>query len=198
MASVANLCNQGLILKNGNIALNGNIEDAIRQYQISSQSAGAELDNYKRKGTGTCRINKINIVNENGIQSNMQRLGDKMMVEVTLINFARKQLDKIRIIIGVYNPNDEGYLRFDSMTSGELIKIAEDGCKITCKIEEHLNIKPDQYTMNIAIFNGDELVDYVSGVGKFFIENFDYYGSGQSVQSPELSKVFYRHSWITS
>jgi len=198
MVSVSNLCNRGLILINGNIALNGTIEDAIKQYQLSNQSVPVELDNYNRKGTGDCRINKINIVNESGIQSNMQRLGDKMMVEINVRNFARRQLNKIRVIIGVYNPNDEGYLRFDSMTSAELINIGENGGKITCKIEEHLNIKPDEYTMNIAIFNGDELVDYVSGVGKFFVENFDYYGSGQSIQSPELSKVFYRHSWITN
>jgi lipopolysaccharide transport system ATP-binding protein len=198
MVSIANLCTRGLILMNGNIALNGTIEDAIKQYQISNQSVSVKLDDYNRKGTGACRINKINILNENGIQSNMQRLGDKMMVEINLINFSRKQLDKIRVIIGVYNPNDEGYLRFDSIVSGELICIAENGSTITCKIEEHLNIKPDQYTMNIAIFNADELIDYVSGVGKFFIENFDYYGSGQSIQSPELSKVFYRHSWITN
>jgi len=198
MVSVSNLCNRGLILINGNIALNGTIEDAIKQYQLSNQSVPVELDNYNRKGTGDCRINKINIVNESGIQSNMQRLGDKMMVEINVRNFARRQLNKIRVIIGVYNPNDEGYLRFDSMTSAELINIGENGGKITCKIEEHLNIKPDEYTMNIAIFNGDELVDYVSGVAKFFVENFDYYGSGQSIQSPELSKVFYRHSWITN
>ena len=186
------------MLLNGNIALNGTIENVIRQYQLSNQSTSVELDDYNRKGTGVCRINKINIVNENGVESNMQRLGDKMMVEINLINFAGKHLDRIRVIIGVYDRNDEGYLRFDSLVSGELLRVGKAESKITCKIEEHLNIKPDQYTMNIAIFNGDELIDYVSGVGKFFIENFDYYGSGQSIQSPELSKVFYRHSWKTN
>lgn len=194
MAAVSNLCNKGILLVNGTVKVNSTIEDTINQYQIFNQSVSDELNNYNRKGTGACRINKVTITKD-GQESDILKLGDNINVEMYLDNLSGKEIKNLRIIIGVYNAIDEGFLRFDSKTTDELITVSEIGSKIICRIDEHLNIKPDQYTMNIAIMKGEEMIDYVSHIGKFYIENFDYYGTGQTIANPELSKVFYKHSW---
>jgi lipopolysaccharide transport system ATP-binding protein len=197
MAAVTNLCEKGLLLFNGRIETMGSIDRVISAYQLSNRTVSKDLTDFERTGTGTCRITKINIKSENEIVSDIQRLGDKINIEIFIKNASGRELTNLRIIIGVYNLNDEGYLRFDTQTIGQQINIPLKGTKVICKINEHLNIKPDQYSMNIAILKGEETIDYVAGAGKFFIENFDYYGTGETIQNPELSKVFYKHSWET-
>ncbi|HEY5370602.1 MAG TPA: ABC transporter ATP-binding protein [Hanamia sp.] len=196
MAAVTNLCDSGMLLKNGKITIISDIENTIRQYQLANQENSIDLTNYNnRKGSGDCRVSRIDILTENNVQSSVQKLGEKISFELTIKNFTENILKGIRIIIGVYNLNDEGYLRFDTNTTNTLINISSENTKVVCKLNEHLNIKPDLYSMNIAIFKDDQMLDYVQGASKFSIENYDYYGTGKTIQDPELSKVFYKHTW---
>ena len=195
MTAVANLCTTGLLLVNGKTFFSGTIDNVINQYQLTNKSFSNELNDYNRKGTGSCRISEIKLINDVVGETEILKIGDNLNIEILIENLSGNKLKDLRIIIGVYNSIEEGYLRFDSLTTNQLITISEIKTKIICKIDEHLNIKPDQYSMNIAIFHKDEMVDYVAGVGKFFIENFDYYGTGQTIANPELSKVFFKHSW---
>lgn len=198
MASIVNLCDRGILLVNGKIKIDSTIDDTIRQYQLSNQQNAIDLSDYQnRKGTGDCRINKINILTENNIESQVQKLGDKMAIEILIKNYTGNSLNNIRIIIGIYNLNEEGYLRFDTNTSNTNISLCSENTKIVCQLDEHLNIKPDLYSINIAIFKDGKMLDYVTGGSKFSVENYDYYQTGKTIQDPELSKVFYRHSWET-
>ena len=199
MASIVNLCDRGILLANGKIKIDSSIDDTIRQYQISNQQNIIDLSDYQgRKGSGDCRINKINILSENKIDSQVQRLGDKISIEMFIENLSGKDLDNLHIVIGIYNLNDEGYLRFDTNASNAHIYLTNKNTKVVCQLEEHLNIKPDMYSLNIAIFKEGVMLDYVAGASKFTVENYDYYQTGKTIQDPELSKVFYRHSWKTS
>lgn len=195
MAAVKNLCDNGLLMMNGTIAASGTITDTIRQYQQMNHSSVKTLDDYNRQGSGLCRISSINIISENEADTSIHKLGDMISIILTIKNFSEKPLNNLRVIIGVYNLSNEGYLRFDSSTTNSVITINKDETQIVCRLKEHLNIKPDQYSLNVAILQEDRMVDYVSGVSKFSIENHDYYGTGRSIQNPELSKVFYKHSW---
>ncbi len=195
MAAVQNLCNKGLLLANGKLDYSGAIADVINAYQVLNQTVSTDLEDIERKGSGECRIQKVKILKKNSIESDIIKLGEEIGIQICLKNFTGKELKNLRIIIGIYNTNDEGYLRFDSKATGEAITISDIENTVTCNVNEHLNIKPDLYSLNIAIFNGDRMVDYVSRVSKFYIENFDYYSTGQTIENPELSKVFYKHNW---
>ncbi len=195
MAAVANLCNKGLLLVNGNLNFVGTIADVIYAYQLLNQTVSTDLEVIEREGSGECRIQKVRILKKDRIESDIIKLGEEMGIEICLKNFIGKELRNLRIVIGIYNTNDEGYLRFDSRATGDSITISDSEKTVTCNITDHLNIKPDLYSLNIALFDGDRMVDYVSRVSKFYVENFDYYGTGQTIENPELSKVFYKHSW---
>lgn len=195
MAAVKNLCDNGLLLINGRVAAAGTIQDTISNYQQLNYSVAKDLSDFHRKGSGLCRIININIVSENTQDGSTHRLGDKVNIEIGIKNLSGTKLKNVRVIIGVYNMADEGYLRFDSSTTNSIINVEGDAMQVVCSLDEHLNIKPDQYVLNIAILQNEEMLDYVSGVSKFSVENYDYYGTGRSIQNPELSKVFYKHSW---
>jgi len=195
MAAVKNLCDSGLLLKNGTISCYGSIEKVINDYQITNANKEIDLTNFVRKGDGRCRITNIQILEENNIEKSVFRLGDTVKIVIQLSKLIPGNLERIRIILGFYNLSDEGYLRFDSKVTDASFNMAKEEATITCHINEHLNIKPDLYSINIAILQDDQMMDYVDGVLKFTVENHDYYGTGKNIESPELSKVFYKHSW---
>ncbi|MCB9360306.1 MAG: ABC transporter ATP-binding protein [Flavobacteriales bacterium] len=197
MAAVKSLCSTGILLNNGEVLCKGEIDEVLQQYQLLNVSNAIDLNNFNRKGNGLCRVTDIAIISQDDdIKKTTFKLGEKISIKLQLNNLANQAIENLRVVIGVYNLNDEGYLRFDTKTTSSIIKISEDKeSYITCTLEEHLNIKPDQYSINIAIFQGDDLVDYVNNVSRFEIENYDYYNTGQSIQDSELSKVFYKHTW---
>jgi lipopolysaccharide transport system ATP-binding protein len=195
LSAIKNICQHGLLLVNGRVKFNGNINDTISQYLLAGQERVQEISDYNRKGNGLCRIDRISILSEDSVNSTIHRLGDKLSIALTIKNLSGEQQNNLRVIIGVYNMGDEGYLRFDTDTTGTAVNITGREIKLVCRINEHLNIKPDQYYLNIAILKGEEMVDYVVSGARFSVENYDYYQTGRTIQNPELSKVFYRHSW---
>ncbi|MBW6482596.1 MAG: ABC transporter ATP-binding protein [Vicingaceae bacterium] len=197
MAAVQNLCKKGILLVNGKINTMGNIDDVLRQYQMLNSNKEIDISNFNRKGIGSFRMIdvKINSLSDK-VEKNTFRLGEKIEIVIKVQNLEANNFSNVRIIVGVYNLNDEGYLRFDSQTTNSSLTLApSQTTTYICSIDEHINIKPDNYKLNIALFDNDDLMDYIDGVLNFDVENYDYYLTGKSIPNPELSKVFYKHQW---
>ena len=196
MAAVKQFCNRGIMLKQGMIEKNDNIENVVKHYQFSNQSASVDLSNTNRDGNGKCRVQSITLTTENGIETENFNLGGEINFHLKLKKNTNTDNLNIRVIIGVYNYSDEGYLRFDTKaTNTKIVFDGHEDAIITCNVLEHLNIKPDQYFMNVAIFENENMADYVFAGARFTVENYDYYGTGKSLDNQELSKVYYKHEW---
>ena len=196
MAAVSNLCNNGLLLSNGRIETYGQIDNVISEYQLRNEYAEVNLLDFStRKGSGEYRIKQLEITSEDLVQSGILRLGSHIDLRINFGQLSRRDLKNPRIVIGVYNLNDEGFLRFDTNATNTKFHFNKENETITCSIQEHINIRPGVYYINIALFDHQELIDYVSNASRFTIENFDYYHSGKTIENPELAKVFYKHSW---
>lgn len=195
MSAVQNLCNTGLLMNHGTVTKVGDIHTVIRHYQELNESSVGNWDNLVRKGFGKCVVTGLSIESEEGQDLQSFRLGDFISIKIRLENTAGILLNKCRIIIGVYNLTGEGIMRFDTQATDSNFDLHPGEINIVCRLNEHLNIKPDIYFLNIAVLCGDEMQDHLEKVLKFEVENFDYYGTGRTIDSPELSKVFLKHDW---
>lgn len=196
MAAVQNLCNRGLLLQHGEVATAGPIAEVIRQYQQMNEHAVGDWENLSRKGAGLCKVARLSFENANGEEQQSFQLGDRMLFHLSILNNSKETANRTRIILGVYNQNNEGILRFDTQATGADFELHPGASEIICRLDEHLNIRPDTYYVNIALFIGDTLQDYIEKAVKFDVENCDYYGTGRSIENPELAKVFLQHSWF--
>ncbi len=196
MAAVQNLCNRGMLLQHGTVAGLGPIEEVIRLYQKMNEQAAGNWENMNRKGEGVCKVMRLSFEDENGKERSHFQLGDFLNFKLSVINSSEIIQDRIRIILGIYNLNSEGILRFDTQATGANFELHPGQSDIICRLDEHLNIRPDTYYVNIALFKGDSLQDYLEKAVSFEIDNCDYFGSGRTIDSPELAKVFLRHSWF--
>jgi lipopolysaccharide transport system ATP-binding protein len=90
MLSLAAICNSGIVLKNGNICLSGNINSCISNYMqkpsVLNFNQYTEIDNYvNRRGSGESRFKSIKIKNTNGLETNEFNLNDEVIFEFEVI-----------------------------------------------------------------------------------------------------------------
>jgi lipopolysaccharide transport system ATP-binding protein len=195
MTAVKSLCTKGIVLEHGQVVFGGAIEDCLKKYQTLTQKNSAQILDFSREGSGEYRISDINLISNDSVKNSFF-LGEKLKIELSFKRFKEVNLKNVRIVIGIYNFMDEGYLRFDSSLFNFSIILNENESKITCELLEGLNVKPDNYYLNIAVFNDDILIDYLTNASEFTIENADYYETGKNLKDAELSKVFFKHKWI--
>jgi lipopolysaccharide transport system ATP-binding protein len=196
MAAIKQICSHAILLNKGSILKAGKITDVIDAYQEISESGNNAIEDFsKREGSGVCRIFGIKIMSSAGIEKSVFQLGEKIKFILSVKNESGSKVEGLRIIIGVYNSYNEAYLRFDTRNTNIKFTCDGDSMEVTCTLLEHLNIKPDVYSVNVAMLRDEGMVDYIANMARFSIDNFDYFESGRDIENPELAKVYYRHAW---
>lgn len=199
MAAMKQICTNGILLSGGNLLHSGSMDDVIETYQSLSEKSKKELtDLADRKGEGSCRLSYIKLTSVAGSEKSIFKLGEKIKFVLGIKNMTGNKISDIRIIIGIYNKFDESYVRFDSKASDTSFVITGSDSEITCTMDEHVNIRPDNYSINIAIFANEVLLDHAPRCITFRVDNVDYFNSGRDMQDAALSKVFYKHSWAAN
>lgn len=109
MAAVKNLCTRGIILDNGGVAFEGDIENAIENYlSYGEKSEFNFLDFENRIGKGNIRITDLRLKNSRQKEINLNELlsGEDYNFEIILKNNLNKE---IYIVVGmsIYSNNGE-------------------------------------------------------------------------------------------
>lgn len=114
--------------------------------------------NKKRWGNGMARLQKIELLNESGIDSTLFETGKSVMIK--LHYHVRKKVEDAVIGIAIYRT--DGVHVYGSNTRIDKLdefSLEKDG--VVCLALENVNLMPGQYTMDFAIESGHGLpVDY--------------------------------------
>jgi lipopolysaccharide transport system ATP-binding protein len=200
MSAVKQLCTRGIILSKGTLAIDApTISEAIHHYQLLNEANVTNLTEFEgRQGTGQCRVVNIRLSGADGIEKSEFHLGENLAFNIDIQNISGSTLSNLRIVIGVYNAHFEGYLRFDTKSTNTAINLNREFMTVTCRLQDHLTIKPDLYSISVAVFQQDEMVDYAPNSASFAVANYDYFETGKEIENIELAKVMYKHQWDIS
>lgn len=196
MGSVQSLCTRSILLENGLLTFNGSTEDTISKYLTGNKESVSDLSKVKdRSGAGNITFTKIKLGNPH-IKTEVFKLGEKIGFHFDFIINNNMGASKLRILIGVYNERGEGILRFDSDANANLeIEPNQVSGQISCVLEDHLNIMPGKYSVNLALFDNGVMEDYITDKVIFDVVNDNYLGGSRTLDTHSLSKVLYRHHW---
>lgn len=198
MAAVKQLCTRGIILSKGMLEVDApTISEAIHQYQLLNEANATDLSQFDgRSGSGICRVTNISIVStDRNIEKTEFQLGEKISFNIDIQNLLGSSISDLRVVIGVYNAHFEGYLRFDTKAAHTTINLTDGLMTVVCSLDDHLTIKPDLYSISVAVFKQEEMVDYTPNAAKFSVVNYDYFETGKEIENMELAKVMYKHHW---
>ena len=196
MGSVQSLCSRGVLLENGAISYMGTTEDTITRYLMGGKMSISDLSEVKeRSGAGNVIFTKVKLGNPH-MEKNVFKLGEKIGFHFDFKIKKNIGINHFKMLIGIYNEKEEGVVRFDSDANADfsIDKNLQHG-SISCIMEDHLNIIPGTYSVNIALFNNGVMEDYIAEKILFEVINDNYLGGSRTLDNNNLAKVLYRHNW---
>jgi lipopolysaccharide transport system ATP-binding protein len=103
MAAVKSLCTRGILIENGMIKIDGDIDKTLSVYSeiVTASNASKVLFNQdtKRKGTNNIEFVSFEILNQNYISTNDFSIGDDLNIKFTLKNNSNETKSEVGIQI---------------------------------------------------------------------------------------------------
>lgn len=194
MASVRALCKHGVILQNGGILANGEINDIIDIYMEDSRPIvgyDLSLDNHF-EGSGELRIGKVNINsvdNSNGYVINSK----SAIISVEILNPLR--LKGLIELAGVIKNSERVYINYfgTRLKRFQINLNGEERIVVEAKFDT-FPLVSGKYYLGLEIVRSDvrELAYWKDTAVSFIVDEIDFYKSGDSWRK---GIVLLQHNW---
>jgi lipopolysaccharide transport system ATP-binding protein len=192
--AIARICNTGLYLRQGRVAMRGAIRETIDAYVGAAGDAAADLaDHGERWGNGEARITQFEIRDHAGRPAApMSSGGDYELV----ISYAVASGRKLTGVIGSLSFADSRgitVLLVSSDFSQEFLTISGEG-HVVCRLND-LNLAAGTYSVTLYLGQrGGETFDCLNDVRTVDVVGGDYFGTGHP-GLPDHCKLLTRSAW---
>ncbi|MDD6001264.1 MAG: ABC transporter ATP-binding protein [Bacteroidales bacterium] len=180
MTSIKNLCKRGVLMKNGMIDYQGEIDDVVNKY-MSDQEERSKLkvsNIQNRRGNGLLYFNDICFIDKNGNQKDTFEVGEQLTIRVSFkIQKSFNDYKQSRIDIGINDLLDNRvtwlstYMYCDKINNNSFVEFIIPKIMLTEGI----------YNINIYCEGDKEIVDWVTNIAKLTILFNDYYKNGRLI-----------------
>ena len=181
MTTVKNLCHNGIVLDNGRIAFNGNINDVIDFY-LNGQTERSKIkisDIHDRQGNRSIFFTNIRCYDSKGLERDTFRVGESVTIELSIDTDKRFDIcHRSRVDIGINNNMGERIVWLSTYVFSDKVKINNG---IILFHIPHLILQQGTYNVNLFSTVDDCVADWVQNVAKLQVESFDYYNTGRDI-----------------
>jgi len=195
VASVARLCDRGVVLNSGRVAFDGAIDQAVAAYLASTPLGVDDNAAIEREGTGELRVETISITSAEGPGVVIPDRAAEIRVDFRGSRGIRSE--PLRLEVGIHSTQGGMYvlLSTDFDPSRPLDASELGGATVVCHVPD-LPLKPGKYTVSATLQRaGGEIVDRVFDKGLFVILPTDYFGSGVLAGENHRAPMLVRHRW---
>lgn len=164
MAAVKSLCTTGVMLKNGLVDFNGNVNDCVSRYLSQDSEANSWGFFINENKNETNSIARIKVLDEEPYHNHEEpiaiEVAFKQPTSDCYIGIAVLSADKVKIFTTVY-------------------QLQQPARAVVCEIPGHLLLK-GSYSLDVATFNGNTVYEYHHDICPFgivdFVNDFQIYG----------------------
>lgn len=178
MASVRSLCKTGILLKNGLLEKQGEINDVV-DYYLANQKT---INDFERIGDGQVRFLDVKQMKD-GIE-----LGEDLEFEVTLQ--AMHDVETVNISLDIKNENSLQMAHVadydDNFCLGKMNKGEKRIVKCICK---NINFAPGNYTVSIWLGTPYYCYDFVRECARFYVTQGNSFIKRSTVYDPSAHVV---------
>ncbi|WP_274475892.1 ABC transporter ATP-binding protein [Mangrovimonas aestuarii] len=192
MESIQKLCTRCIVMSNGSIVFEGNVDKSVSYYLKSNSSNEDIVFPIQGKGIELLDFKIIDYLNEDATSL---ILGKPFIFQLNVCN--KNNTKNINVRLQIFDTNETliatlntFHLSRQAVIKGNMVR------QFTCKVQK-LSIGSGEYFLGIQILNLYEMeVLYENNkLKKFEILNGDFYGSGKLPTSDNLGKILLDHSW---
>lgn len=192
MSSIQNLCKTGIILENGLLKLQSNINDVISRYSFKQQFENCiDLSSFSRPGLSNIQFKylQMKITNENGENEICE--GDNLIVELKFHTTTKLE----SLGFGVLIKDGLGNELIECRSFGDLPSLEVKQTKestITARINQ--NLRAGSYSITVGSVSSIGPLDYVPAAYTLFIKSKDD-TNGEPWYKTNTGAFNVDHSW---
>lgn len=192
MAAVKSLCTRGIVLENGMVAYEGDVNGALLKYkEISSCEVETFNFDFHKADYTDVKISNFKIL-INDTPSLECYMGDNLSFQFEI---SSKIDTSYTLRAAVFDENESRVLAFDSNDVNGVFDIKADEIKLNkCIVRDALNIRAGVYDINISLRRGSILYDHIVNVSKLTVLEKDIFGYGRFSFS-DMPLVLKKHQW---
>ena len=181
MAAIQNLCQTGVLLRQGRVERAGPISDVVNHYLAESNRI-AKLsfeDRTDRQGSGALRFTGVVLKDGSGRKVRSFTCGSSAVIELLLSNRNSRNLRTVRIAVGVDNDLGQRVVVFSThLADRDFSELRSDIDSIEVRIPR-MTLAPGRYGFTLFASINGEIADWIKNAGTFDVESGDFYGTGQ-------------------
>jgi lipopolysaccharide transport system ATP-binding protein len=180
MATISALCSRAMLFKEGKLAVNTNVDDAISMY-LNTLSKIAETSLVKREdrsGDGTMRLCEVWIESQDGTRVICVRSGEDVTICLRYQSQAQKKLTNIRVAFSLRGTLNVKLTDLSNSHSGyEFPEVPASGV-VRCTLPR-LSLNSGSYIFNAYCSVNGIVADYIIDAGRLQVEGGDFFGTGK-------------------
>jgi lipopolysaccharide transport system ATP-binding protein len=183
MAAVKALCTEGLVLKGGQVAFRGGVDDAIAAYLATNQTEDTgNLDHAgDRSGEGPIRFTSLKVFDHLSQSTDLVQSGQKITIELSFASATNEKCPAgLAFHIFFSTVMEERLFLCSTQFAGEVPDVFPPTGTIRCCIPS-LALIPGQYSLEIAcVVTGRRVtMDRINRAKTLTVIEGDFYGTGK-------------------
>ena len=197
MASVQALCSRCIMMRDGQVQIDGETSDVISEY-LDANSPGRQSVSFEfaESTDASVRLESAEVLTLDGRPLTYVQMGEGLAIRVKLRCLGDPE--QVQVAFGIVN-NRGVRIAFGNSSdmANTTYSLAPNECRtVECGIDA-LNVMPGTYTVNLGIqrVRGRQMLDRRERALTFSVEAADVYGTGRIVTHDAL--VFLRGQWNT-
>jgi len=197
MAIMSKLCNNVIVLKNGQIDFSkGPTSDGIQHYVLNRKEK-AEInlaDRTDRNGEGLIRLINFEMMNNENEIIDIAITGQKVKFRIHYKCIKNPNPKNITMAIAI--SRSDGFLvtvMGNGISSYAFDSISQEGY-FTCVLDK-LPVTSGLYLLNLIVYQNGILQDWIQEAVTLTVEDGDFYNTGRIVP-PTHRSVLFEHEWF--
>ena len=180
MAAIQNLCNKGMVLKNGKMDLNvSDAQTAIKHYMRESATLGRSRLNSRadREGEGLIRFEHIALFDSGGQELNGVHSGQEVNFRIET-QLKDTGIGNVGLAMTFYSEDGIEMMTLANHISGQAFDTVQKGDVINCYLKK-FPLTRGEYVVNVSLYKDGILQDYIREGFSLTVHEGDYYGTGR-------------------
>jgi len=199
LTAIEHFCSRCILLKSGNLILDGNVESVIEGYIKDVREGTKDLilaDRIDRTGSGKIRVIDFKVLDSANNEVTTLKSGEDYSFVIAYLNNSGEFLKNIIVSLDIYDDKNSRLLLFRTNFTNNNLEIKKGTGKIFCKVN-NLPLASGNYHFSIFMsFADSEILDWIEDTGYFTVEGGDFFGTGSN-GLPTHCKILHKAEWFT-
>lgn len=197
MNAIETICSRAAVLKNGEVLLNSNVEQAVSRYLDDGKSLSKRSDlrtRTDRQGSGDVLFAYFAIKNEQGEVCNVLKSGAKYTFIIECFNKTENKISDVVISLDMFDEKDNYMMLLRSNFENSYFTFLPGTNLVECTVES-FPYTNGSYTFSLFMSRREtDLLDFIQNVSSSQVEGGNYFVNGSNGLSTHC-KFLLHSSW---